>query len=154
MKGNPNLEHDSEERIVDIRRARMSDLEAMQTVLEQLMNAQIEQRDLMWKESLNHPGYVAWVAEVDTALVGFVDLFVFPDVAHGFKIGLISNLVVDQNHQGRGLGERLLSEAIRHSKQQGARELHVWTSFDNKRAIGLYRKVGFADRALLLEAAL
>ncbi len=154
MKGTPNLEHDSEERIVDIRRARASDLEAMQAVLEQLMNAQIEQRELMWKEGLNHPGYVAWVAEVDTALVGFVDLFVFPDVAHGFKIGLISNLVVDQNHQGRGLGERLLSEAIRHSKQQGARELHVWTSFDNKRAIGLYRKVGFADRALLLEAAL
>jgi GNAT superfamily N-acetyltransferase len=139
---------------VDIRRACLNDLEAMQPVLEQLMNAKIEQRDLMWTESLNHPGYVAWVAEVDNALVGFVDLFVFPDVAHGFKIGLISNLVVDQSYQGRGLGERLLSEAIRHSKQQGVRELHVWTSFDNKRAIGLYRKVGFADRALLLEAEL
>ncbi len=78
---------------MDIRRARMSHLEAMQAVLEQLMNAQIEQRDLMWRESLNHPGYVAWVAELDTGLVGFVDLFVFPDVAHGCKIGLIMNLL-------------------------------------------------------------
>jgi len=29
--------------------------------------------------------------------------------------------------------------------------LHVWTDFDNKLAIGLYKRVSFVDRALLLE---
>ncbi len=34
----------------------------------------------------------------------------FTDVAHGSKIGLISNLVVDERFRGRGLGEELLRE--------------------------------------------
>ena len=38
-----------------------------------------------------------------------------------------------------------------HWAQQGGLELHVWTDFDNAPAIGLYKGVGFMQRALLLE---
>ncbi len=139
---------------MDIRRAREGDLEPIHPILEELMHTQVEHRSLMWRESLNHQGYAAWVAEVNGALAGFIDLVVFPDVAHGCRISIISNLVVRHEFRRHGLGERLLREAIRHCKQQGASELHVWTGFDNTPAIGLYRRVGFTDRALLLEAEL
>jgi hypothetical protein len=37
------------------------------------------------------------------------------------------------------------------SSREQAVEVHVWTDFDNARAIQLYKSVGFAERALLLE---
>jgi ribosomal-protein-alanine N-acetyltransferase len=64
---------------------------------------------------------------------------------------IINNLVVDEHLRGRGLGEGLLREAIQHCERRGIVELHIWTDFDNKPAIGLYRKLGFMDRSLLLE---
>ncbi len=134
-----------------VRRAVKRDLEAIHPVLEQLMPGALERRRTMWSASLEHAGYAAWVAEVDGTLGGFIDVFVFPDVAHGSKMGLISNLVVDERCRGRGLGEELLQEAIHYCRDEGAAELHVWTGFDNKPAIGLYKRVGFVDRSLLLE---
>ncbi len=50
-----------------------------------------------------------------------------------------------------GLGKRLLHAAVDHSSREKAAEVHVWTEFDNARAIQLYKSVGFAERALLLE---
>ncbi len=139
---------------MSVRRARESDLEAIHTLLEQLMQADVNRRHAMWSEALQHEGYVAWVAEVDRRLVGFVDLFIFPDPAHGNNIGLVSNLVVDERFRSRGLGESLLKEAIEHCKQRRAVELHVWTDFDNKPAIGVYKRRGFKERGLLLEMEL
>lgn len=134
-----------------IRRAVESDLEAIHHLLEQLMQAERDQRHMTWGEALETAGYAAWVVEVDGKPVGFIDLFVLPDVAHGSKIGLVNNLVIDERFRGRGLGAGLLREAIHQCRQQGAAELHVWTDPDNTPAIGLYKRFGFVDRALLLE---
>lgn len=82
---------------------------------------------------------------------GFLDLYVFPDTAHGNNVGLVNNLVIDERFRGRGLGEGLLGEAIEHCRRGDVAELHVWTGADNIAAIGLYRKAGFAERAVLME---
>lgn len=134
-----------------IRRAVESDLQAIHPLLEQLMPAPAGRRHKMWEEALRNEGYAAWVADVDGTPAGFVDLFIFPDVAHGSNIGVISNLVVDERFRGRGLGAALLRAATERCRQRDVVELHVWTDFDNAPAIRLYRKFGFADRALLLE---
>ncbi len=99
-------------------------------------------------------GYLAWVAEADGGPAGFLDLFVLPDVAHGGKIGLINNLVIDGRFRGQGLGERLVQKAIEHSGRCKLVELHLWTEFDNKPAIGLYKKLSFRERSLLMELEL
>jgi GNAT superfamily N-acetyltransferase len=95
--------------------------------------------------------YAAWVAELDGKPLGFLDLFVDPDVAHGGNIGLIGNLVVDEHYRRQGLGTALVREAIRYSREQGLVELHLWADFDNEAAIALYAKLGFDRRALLME---
>lgn len=133
------------------RRALESDLEAIHPLLEQLMQAPAHRRLTMWNEALTHQGYAAWVAEVEGKPVGFLDLYVFPDTAHGNNVGAVNNLVIDKRFRGRGLGENLLRAAIDHCEQRRAVELHVWTEFDNSGAIALYKKLGFAERAVLLE---
>lgn len=136
-----------------IRRAVENDFQTIHP-LEQLMPAQIGRRHAMWGEALRSKDYTAWIAEVDGTPAGFLDLLVFADVAHGENMGLVSNLVIDERFRGRGLGEKLLQAAAEHCKQRDVTELHVWTDFDNTAAIGLYRKVGFVDRSLLLELEL
>jgi ribosomal protein S18 acetylase RimI-like enzyme len=134
-----------------IRRAVESDLQRIHPLLDQLLPAGLEGRRPIWSAALAQDGYAAWIAEVDGAPAGFLDLVLFPDVAHGGRIGLIHNLVVDARFRGRGLGRSLLQEAIHHSRQLGAAELHVWTDADNAPALGLYEGLGFEPRAVLLE---
>lgn len=134
-----------------IRRAIGSDLKAIHPLLEQLMPAPVGRRQMMLKDALRNENYAAWVAEVDDTPAGFVDLFILPDVAHGNNIGVVNNLIIDERFRGRGLGEDLLRAATAHCGQRRVVELHVWTDFDNAPAIRLYRKLGFVDRALLLE---
>jgi len=137
-----------------IRRVIEHDIEAVHPLLEQLMPAELNRRRTAWSEAVKNEGYAAWVAEEDGTPVGFIDLFLFPDVAHGSEIGLINNLVVDTRFRGRGFGESLLREAIHHCQQQGVAELHVWTDPDNTPAIELYKKLRFLGRARLLELPL
>lgn len=137
-----------------VRQARNRDLEALHPLLEQLMKTTPGGRRAMLAAALRHEGYAAWVVEVAKTPVGFVDVFVFPDAAHGHRIGLVNNLVVDTRFRGRGLGERLLRTAIAHCRKRRAAELHVWTGFANAPAIGAYRKLGFVERGPLLEMVL
>ena len=144
----------AKERVIKIRRVRESDAVAIDALLEQLMPGSAERRRSLWPTLFQTEGYTAWVADTDSELAGFLDLFILPDIAHGGWMGLINNLVVDGRFRGRGLGESLLREAIEHSKSQGVVELHLWTAFGNEPAIGLYEKVGFEKRALLMELEL
>ncbi len=139
---------------MSVRRAIESDLEAIHPLLEQLMYAEAQQRLAIWNEVVKEENYAAWVAEEDRRLVGFIDLFIFPDVAHGHSLGVISNLVIDEHFRGRGLGKDLLREAIEHCKQRAVAELHVWTDVDNEPAITLYERQGFIKRSVLLELQL
>ncbi len=134
-----------------IRRTRTDDFLKVQTLLTQLMPALAQGRQAMWNELGGYPGYGAWVAEINDTLAGFLDLFVFPDVAHGAPIAVINNLIVGESFRGRGLGKHLLHAAVDHSIRERAAEVHVWTDFHNARAIQLYKSIGFAEKALLLE---
>jgi ribosomal protein S18 acetylase RimI-like enzyme len=134
-----------------VRRAVESDLKAIHPLLEELVPAELGQRRATWTEALADEGYAAWVAEIDSTPAGFLDLVLLPDVAHGGTIGLIHNLAVDARFRGREVGESLLRAAIDHCRRHGVVELHLWTDFDNARAIRLYERLGFARRAVLME---
>jgi ribosomal protein S18 acetylase RimI-like enzyme len=134
-----------------IRRAVENDLVAIHPLLEQLGPAGAERRRAIWRVTLAQDGYAAWIAEADDHAAGFIDVYVFQDISHGAKIGLVNNLVVDARFRRRGLGDGLLKEAIAYCREHSAVELHVWTEPDNVPALRLYEGTGFARRAVLLE---
>ncbi len=136
---------------MSVRRTIETDLKSIDPILEQLMHADSARRGAMWPHLLNDQSYAAWVAEEGGKVVGFLDLLIWDDIGHGEKVGLVTNLVVDERVRGRGIGKTLLREAIQYCNDQGAVELHVWTDTDNREALGLYRKLGFSNRGLLLE---
>ncbi len=55
----------------------------------------------------------------------------------------IRELVVDQNYQGMGIGQNLLSDGLSYGKAHGAKKAFLHVDELNENAIHIYRKFGF-----------
>ena len=83
-----------------------------------------------WKRDVVLPRESVWVAELGSRIVGYASL----------SDGVLSNLYVLPDCQGRGIGSALLSEVKRHSPAG----LRLWTFEPNAGAIRFYQRHGFA----------
>jgi ribosomal protein S18 acetylase RimI-like enzyme len=69
------------------------------------------------------------------------------DVAH------VSQVAVDPDEQGRGLGLRVVQQAMAAAAARGVRRITLLVSAGNLRARSMYAKLGFADRAAFVVAS-
>jgi len=91
------------------------------------------------------------VAEIGKEVVGFIDLWAFPDVSHGAYLAQIQNFVVTEKMRDKGIGTKLLEAIIKVFREKKYHELHVWAEKDNEAAIRLYKKLGIKNECVLLE---
>jgi GNAT superfamily N-acetyltransferase len=79
-------------------------------------------------------------------LMGFVveedQPFIREDVR---RYGVVTDLVVDEDARGRGIGRRLLEEAERLARAEGLGRLAIGVLDANEAAARIYRAFGFAD---------
>ena len=64
----------------------------------------------------------------------------------------LKSLYLLEKYHGRGYGRKLLQEAISFAKVQGYRKMYLDTLSTSKKAIALYRKMGFADTEKYFES--
>lgn len=62
--------------------------------------------------------------------------------------GYLQRLAVDPKWSGNGIGSALILDALRWCRRRGVRRTVVNTQSDNRRALDLYRRLGFVDMAL------
>jgi ribosomal protein S18 acetylase RimI-like enzyme len=138
---------------VTVRPALRSDVKALSELADKLIPGEARKSDRMrvLTQSLRKPNHYVYVAEKDDRLVAFVDLWIFSDFTHAGRMGIIQNLFVDREVRRRGIGDLLMKEIMNRASRLKLKELHVWTSFENRPAISLYRKHRLAKRSLLLE---
>ena len=89
------------------------------------------------RAQLDDPRHAWWVAQLDTAPVGF---------AHAVQDGAdckLDKLYVHPAHQRQGIGNRLLQAAQDWARQQQAHRLWLQVNRGNTQAIAAYRKYGF-----------
>jgi ribosomal protein S18 acetylase RimI-like enzyme len=91
------------------------------------------------------------VAQLDGRVAGALTFFVRPGLFHGGRWGCLDELIVTATARGRGVGDALLTEALRRFVAAGCREATVSTESGNDRALALYRKHGLVDESLQLE---
>lgn len=141
------------EMVTRVRPANTSDVSVLAGLADKLIpgEASTSDRIRVLTRSLRRSNYTLYVAEEERRLLGFVDLWVFPDFAHGGKMGIIQNLFVDRTFRRRGIGDLLMRRVTRCASELKLKELHVWTTFRNRAAISLYRKHGLTRESLLLE---
>ena len=136
---------------VNIREAKMKDFEQINELMQDLLGDPIFKRKKVFDEALSSENYIPLVAEVNGDIVGFLDIWHFPDVGHGATLGVIENFIVSERYRKMGIGGKLLEEGVEIAKKQKFHELHVWTEFKNRNAIKMYKKNGFINENLLLE---
>jgi ribosomal protein S18 acetylase RimI-like enzyme len=107
----------------------------------QLSTEQIE-RDVENPPSARFSGEnVILVARTDAGLVGLCWCVLF-DPGTGLE-GEVAELYVDPAHRLRGLGGRLLRQAVELFRERNVTFACVWTRESNPQAIRLYEEAGF-----------
>jgi GNAT superfamily N-acetyltransferase len=79
-----------------------------------------------------------WIAEHDGRLVGCVAL-----VAADAGAGQLRWFLVTPEMRGKGLGKRLLDEALAYARQQALQRVFLWSFADLADALRLYERAGF-----------
>ena len=82
------------------------------------------------------------VARLDGRLVGYGGLMFVLDEAH------VTTLSVHPDHQGQGIGTRLLAALVRDALDRGTRALTLEVRASNEAAQALYRRFGFAPAGI------
>lgn len=84
-----------------------------------------------------NPASRCWVAELDGKLVGMIVVWLIIDEAH------VATLATHPDFRRRGIGTKLLSHALRHMIEEGARSSFLEVRESNFSAQEMYRKFGY-----------
>lgn len=97
----------------------------------------------------NHPGELGWSEDGIAAMLAHASVVTVTD-PDGFILLRIATTEADiltvevrPRAQGRGLGTRLLAEAIARAEAAGVTDFHLEVARDNAPAFRLYSKAGF-----------
>ncbi len=124
----------------------LSRVASEQIYIEMIEAPPFENVSAFQKALMQNKGPVYYAVD-DERVVGWADVFPEDNPRQCHRGGLGMGLLPE--YRGQGLGSRLLSMALEHSKQFGLEkvELSVFTS--NEPAIALYRKFGFEQEGLI-----
>jgi ribosomal-protein-alanine N-acetyltransferase len=96
---------------------------------------------LPWTSATFHTclqaGALGWVAEEADQIIGFIILTCDDETCH------ILNIAVLPVYQRRGVGRRLLMQALSYATTQGALVTHLEVRVDNEAALLFYQEAGF-----------
>jgi GNAT superfamily N-acetyltransferase len=92
---------------------------------------------------------VILVARQKNQIVGMVNLLFTVSTALGQRVALLEDLVILPNQRGKGIGSKLLKEAIEMAKLHDCHRITLLTDLANESAQRFYRKHGFSFSAMI-----
>ena len=85
--------------------------------------------------------------DADSPPVGVCQIRFRPSVWTASDDCWLEDLFVSDDARGQGLGAALTAFAVERARERGCRRIELDTQEDNDPALGLYRKLGFSERA-------
>jgi len=141
-----------------IRKPKKSDLPAIRRLLAELINAMDDTECIgmrvapgVWERLLRDARSHFLVATSGGSPIGLIHFTTRQTVLHRSPSGMIDELIVTAQYQGKGIGKQLVLAAIERCRQLGCCEVEVSTEQTNLRARSFYRKCGFDKTEILFE---
>jgi GNAT superfamily N-acetyltransferase len=97
------------------------------------------------EELLDEPRARVLVAENEAGIVGGVNLWIKPDLAHGDTVIEVPMLVVAEDHRRAGVGKLLMEEVRNVASDNGASQIELVATRANVTAREFYRSLGFVE---------
>lgn len=141
-----------------IRKAKRSDLPVIKRLLAELINAMDDTECIdmrvapgIWDHLLTDARSHFLVAAAGGPPIGLIHFTTRQTVLHRSPSGMIDELIVTAEYQGKGIGKQLVLAAIERCRQLGCCEVEVSTEQTNLKARRFYRKCGFDKTQILFE---
>ena len=153
--------------MVKIRKAKLSDLKAVQSLNHALFKKERMDYDptlngkwtyglagtSFFKDRISKPNGCLIVAEVNGFIIGYLaggmaktEKYRTPSMT-----AELENMFVLEKFRGKGLGSKLTLEFLGWCQKNGAQIVRVVASYNNKQAIGFYKSLGFSSYNVVLE---
>ncbi len=140
-----------------IRTATLDDFEGICRLLQQLWpDKKQDKRALktVMNRALPSPDEIYLCAEIDNAIAGFCSLAIRNSLWQEARLGMLSEMVVDETVRKRGIGTALLGTIIDMARQRGCRRIELDSAFHREETHRFYEKAGFEKRAVLFSKEL
>jgi glucosamine-phosphate N-acetyltransferase len=109
--------------------------------LRQASNLERSKAKSILKKILSNPDHVIFVATQNNRVIGATTLLIEQKFIHeGGKVGHIEDVVVSKNHQGKGIGEKIMLAVLEYAKNNGCYKT-ILDCDDNVKPF--YEKIGF-----------
>ncbi|MDI6809033.1 MAG: GNAT family N-acetyltransferase [Candidatus Eisenbacteria bacterium] len=134
---------------IAIREATSADLSSILTLCAQLDLKGDEHLSLKRAQELfariqSYPDYHIYVAVNDGTIVGTFALLIMDNLAHkGTPSGIVEDVVVHRDWQGRGLGKQMMEYAMLKCREAGCYKLVLSSNVSRERAHKFYESLGF-----------
>jgi len=142
-----------------VRESTIADLDALEGLMKVLTETfhQAFLKD-QWRLNMEYKYEVGGVfVAVDTTenkIVGMLLVDVGRDTRTNMKVGKVINFIVDPNYQGKGIGSKLLEQAIEYSMERKATVIRVNARRQLENTVQLFRKFGFDEVYMVMEREL
>ncbi len=84
-------------------------------------------------------------AVVGDEVCGMLSLAIVPTTQGAGCFGYLDDVFVLEQYRGRGIGTKLMREALNHARKSGCVRVELGTRRDNVRARRLYERLGFDE---------
>lgn len=113
--------------------------------LRQASNTDKKTAEKIFDKINSNPDHIIAVAIIEGKIVGSTTLLIETKFIHnGGKVGHIEDVVVDKEHQRKGIGEKIVIYLLRYAKDQGCYKTILDCADDVK---PFYEKLGFKHNA-------
>jgi ribosomal protein S18 acetylase RimI-like enzyme len=145
------------EETVDVKRLDRSQIQQIRE-LWQGLNAHHHSVSTNFKEHFASFAFERRIGQLDLCDELAVFLAMDGDIKAGYCLasvekgaGEIDSIFLYPEYRKRGIGERLMGEALDWLEAHGCSQIRVAIACGNEDAIGFYRKFGFAERFLVMQ---
>lgn len=102
------------------------------------------------KKIINYPEKgIILLAKQDKKIIGMVNLLLTVSTAMGKRVALLEDMVVSPDCRHKGIGSKLLTEAISLAKKNDCGRITLLTDKTNKMAHNFYKKQGFKESTMI-----
>jgi GNAT superfamily N-acetyltransferase len=134
---------------VDVREATELDLDRIlflyrDSGLDDQRGLTLEEAHRFFERIMSYPRYRLYVAEVDSQIVGTFALLIMDNLANGgMPSGVVEDVAVAREAQGRGVGKRMMRFALDQCRRHGCYKMLFSSNAMRAKAHGFYEALGF-----------